>query len=107
MPTNNETEPSGELITRASSSMGRLVSYIIDVKQIIPDENQPLLAENSTIQVSNERDGRGNTSSLGAIFIIINAALGAGLLAFPVAFYSAGGYIPAMLTMMVSVCYYM
>lgn len=77
---------------------------------MIPDENQPLLVGKSSIQESSERDGwicddrlpQGNTSSLGAMFIIINAALGAGLLAFPVAFYSAGGIIPAMLTMLVS-----
>ena len=34
---------------------------------------------------------RGNSSAIGAVFIIVNAALGAGLLAFPQAFYNAGG----------------
>lgn len=33
----------------------------------------------------------GKSSAFGAIFIVINAALGAGLLAFPYAFYAAGG----------------
>lgn len=44
---------------------------------------------------------QGKTPPWGAVFIIINAALGAGLLAFPVAFYSAGGILPALLVMMV------
>lgn len=34
---------------------------------------------------------KGTSSPLGAVFIVVNAALGAGLLAFPFAFYSAGG----------------
>ena len=34
---------------------------------------------------------RGTSSAIGAIFIVVNAALGAGLLAFPQAFYNAGG----------------
>lgn len=39
----------------------------------------------------------GKSSAFGAVFIVINAALGAGLLAFPLAFYSAGGVIPGIL----------
>ncbi|XP_074864803.1 sodium-coupled neutral amino acid transporter 7 isoform X1 [Carettochelys insculpta] len=35
--------------------------------------------------------GAGTTSALGAIFIVVNAALGAGLLNFPAAFSTAGG----------------
>nr|XP_058901404.1 sodium-coupled neutral amino acid transporter 7 isoform X1 [Kogia breviceps] len=35
--------------------------------------------------------GRGTTSTLGAIFIVVNACLGAGLLNFPAAFSTAGG----------------
>ncbi len=42
------------------------------------------------------RRNEGILSALGAIFIIVNAALGAGLLTFPFAFYSAGGVIPGM-----------
>ncbi|KAG5849409.1 hypothetical protein ANANG_G00110080 [Anguilla anguilla] len=39
-----------------------------------------------------EREGRGGgTSALGAVFIVVNAALGAGLLNFPAAFNVAGG----------------
>ena len=74
------------------------------------DESRPLLARKGSVQESSVgprhwviRLPQGKTSPWGAIFIIINAALGAGLLAFPVAFYSAGGILPALLVMMVSV----
>ena len=36
---------------------------------------------------------QGKSTPFGAVFIVVNAALGAGLLAFPLAFYQAGGYI--------------
>lgn len=72
------------------------------------DERQPLLEEGNV----QERSGgllrlnnclpREKTSPLGAIFIIINAALGAGLLAFPLAFYRAGGIGEGLGVMMVS-----
>ncbi|KAM7146859.1 sodium-coupled neutral amino acid transporter 7 isoform 1-T4 [Macrochelys suwanniensis] len=38
-----------------------------------------------------QRPGAGTTSTLGAVFIVVNAALGAGLLNFPAAFSTAGG----------------
>ncbi|KAG7468625.1 hypothetical protein MATL_G00145070 [Megalops atlanticus] len=38
-----------------------------------------------------ERQRRGGTSATGAVFIVVNAALGAGLLNFPAAFNTAGG----------------
>ncbi|XP_019361381.1 PREDICTED: putative sodium-coupled neutral amino acid transporter 7 [Gavialis gangeticus] len=38
-----------------------------------------------------QEHGTGATSTLGAIFIVVNAALGAGLLNFPAAFSTAGG----------------
>ncbi|CAM5150240.1 unnamed protein product [Eretmochelys imbricata] len=38
-----------------------------------------------------QRPGAGTTSALGAVFIVVNAALGAGLLNFPAAFSMAGG----------------
>ena len=72
-------------------------------------ENQPLLR--ATVQEESDnaagpwlwevRLPQGKTPPWGAVFIIINAALGAGLLAFPVAFYYAGGILPALLVMMV------
>ncbi|XP_033013227.1 putative sodium-coupled neutral amino acid transporter 7 [Lacerta agilis] len=40
---------------------------------------------------SNEERGPAATSKLGAVFIVVNAALGAGLLNFPAAFSMAGG----------------
>ena len=39
-----------------------------------------------------------NTTSLGgAIFVLINAALGGGLLAFPSAYWSSGGFIMGLI----------
>ena len=45
---------------------------------------------------------RGTSSAFGAVFIIVNAALGAGLLAFPQAFYNAGGVTYGVLIEVVS-----
>ena len=45
---------------------------------------------------------RGSSSAIGAIFIVVNAALGAGLLAFPQAFYNAGGVVYGVLIEVVS-----
>lgn len=73
------------------------------------EESQPLLVgkgsvqERASTQLLEVRQPHGKTSPLGAIFIVINAALGAGLLAFPLAFYSAGGILPGLLVMIVSV----
>ncbi|XP_060041426.1 sodium-coupled neutral amino acid transporter 7 isoform X3 [Erinaceus europaeus] len=44
---------------------------------------------------------RGNTSTLGAVFIVVNACLGAGLLNFPAAFSTAGG-VAAGITLQMS-----
>lgn len=46
--------------------------------------------------------GRGTTSTLGAIFIVVNACLGAGLLNFPAAFSTAGGVAAGITLQMVS-----
>lgn len=79
-------------------------------------ESKPLLSGKKVkgIEESNEmtesllrgtRLPQGRTSPFGAVFVIINAALGAGLLAFPIAFYFAGGILPALLVMAVRVRY--
>ncbi|KAM5295548.1 solute carrier family 38 member 8 isoform 2-T3 [Glossophaga mutica] len=44
-------------------------------------------------------------SSLGAVFILLKSALGAGLLNFPWAFHKAGGVIPAFLVELVSLAF--
>ncbi|EPY74623.1 putative sodium-coupled neutral amino acid transporter 7 isoform 1 [Camelus ferus] len=49
------------------------------------------VAPKSEGEASPEIVGRGTTSTLGAIFIVVNACLGAGLLNFPAAFSTAGG----------------
>ena len=41
-------------------------------------------------------------SSLGAVFILLKSALGAGQLNFPWAFYKAGGMLPTFLVALVS-----
>uniref|UniRef100_A0A667YNB1 Sodium-coupled neutral amino acid transporter 7 n=1 Tax=Myripristis murdjan TaxID=586833 RepID=A0A667YNB1_9TELE len=45
----------------------------------------------SVRHLESERKSSGGVSSIGAVFIVVNAALGAGLLNFPAAFYMAGG----------------
>lgn len=45
---------------------------------------------------------RPSLSSLGAVFILLKSALGAGLLSFPWAFHKAGGVAPAFLVELVS-----
>ncbi|CAO2609769.1 Putative sodium-coupled neutral amino acid transporter 8 [Lemmus lemmus] len=44
-------------------------------------------------------------SSLGAVFILLKSALGAGLLNFPWAFYKAGGLVPTFLVALVSLLF--
>ncbi|XP_021112310.1 putative sodium-coupled neutral amino acid transporter 8 [Heterocephalus glaber] len=44
-------------------------------------------------------------SSLGAVFILLKSALGAGLLNFPWAFHKAGGVVPAFLVELVSLVF--
>ena len=48
---------------------------------------------------------KGTSSAFGAVFIIVNAALGAGLLALPQAFYNAGGVTYGVLIEVVSCVY--
>lgn len=45
---------------------------------------------------------KGTSSAIGAVFIVVNAALGAGLLTFPQAFYYAGGVAYGVLAEAVS-----
>ena len=49
----------------------------------------------------------GGTSTLGSIFLIINAALGAGLLNFPKAFDTAGGVLVAVVVQVVLLVFIM
>ena len=46
---------------------------------------------------------RGKSSVVEAVFIVVNAALGAGLLAFPYAFYYAGGWVQGLAIQLVCV----
>ncbi len=45
---------------------------------------------------------QGNSRSYGAVFIVINAAMGAGLLTFPYAFYLTGGWQWGLVVQLVS-----
>lgn len=60
------------------------------------DEKSPLLSSGQ-IQLSGQiikkaDELRGDSSPIGAVFIVVNAALGAGLLTFPYVFFLAGGH---------------
>lgn len=48
-----------------------------------------------------DRRRSGGVSPLGAVFIVVNAALGAGLLNFPAAFNMAGGVTAGVMLQMV------
>ena len=50
-------------------------------------------------RVSSTPEGlpKGKTSIFWAIFLVVNAALGAGLLAFPLSFYMTGGIVTGIL----------
>lgn len=63
-----------------------------------------LLQSPSVDSIQNpELEGRrsGGVSTLGAVFIVVNAALGAGLLNFPAAFNMAGGVTAGVMLQMV------
>ncbi|XP_038661936.1 putative sodium-coupled neutral amino acid transporter 7 [Scyliorhinus canicula] len=46
------------------------------------------------------RKREGSTSAFGAVFIVVNAALGAGLLNFPYAFFVAGGVVSGIILLL-------
>ncbi|XP_062868639.1 sodium-coupled neutral amino acid transporter 7 [Trichomycterus rosablanca] len=59
------------------------------------EEKAPLIHSNGPA-----KEQRGGTSTFGAVFIVVNAALGAGLLNFPAAFNMAGGVTAGVVLMM-------
>ena len=67
-----------------------------DSKEVSEDQEViiPLLRTRGPNNTENEDN---TTSPGGAIFVLINAALGAGLLAFPHAFWSSGGVATGLL----------
>ena len=81
-----------------------------DGDQECEDEQEPLInvgnnsASKSEYHVYQNEDKfpDGNTSVVGAAFIVGNAAIGGGLLAVPYAFYSAGGAVGGSLLEAVS-----
>ena len=60
------------------------------------NEKSPLLSgtqiQSSGQMVKKADELRGDSSPIGAVFIVVNAALGAGLLTFPYVFFLAGGH---------------
>ena len=49
------------------------------------------------VQVYTGRLPEGKTSPFWAIFLVVNAALGAGLLTFPLSFYMTGGIVSGII----------
>ena len=67
----------------------------IPLSQSIEESNSELeISPRNDNQINNATSQKG--SPIGAVFIIVNAALGAGLLSFPQAFMFAGGVIPGL-----------
>ena len=73
-----------------------------DLIHIENDEEHLIIPEHG-----DERADSGDTSTLGSVFLIINAALGAGLLNFPKAFDTAGGVLVAVLVQAVLLVFIM
>ena len=61
------------------------------------DSTNEHTAKKSLVNPKPSSSSEGNTSTLGAIFLIVNASLGAGLLNFPHAFDQAGGFLTVVL----------
>ena len=73
-----------------------------------PDENTGLLYDvagedysGTDVVTSNVVESKAGTGIFGATFIVINAAMGAGMLNFPNAFKNAGGILPGMFMQLV------
>ena len=58
-------------------------------------------SDSSSVDIRGTQELRGS-SPYGAVFIVVNAALGAGLLTFPYAFYLAGGWYGGLILQLVS-----
>ena len=58
-------------------------------------------SESSSVDTRVIQESHGS-SPYGAVFIVVNAALGAGLLTFPYAFYLAGGWYWGVILQLVS-----
>ena len=58
-------------------------------------------SDSSSVDIRGTRE-LGGSSPYGAVFIVVNAALGAGLLTFPYAFYLAGGWYGGLILQLVS-----
>ena len=78
------------------------VNYSEESREVSEDQKVviPLLRTHGPNNVENSKDK--TTSPGGTIFVLINAALGGGLLAFPYAFWSSGGIAVGLLLQAVS-----
>ena len=74
------------------------VNYTEESKEASEDQQVdiPLLRTHGPNNAENYSKDN-TTSPAGAVFVLINAALGGGLLAFPYAFWSAGGIVVGLL----------
>ena len=75
------------------SSSKDSLDWFLD-SQAMEDERDPLLKDRhiqDSILGGRTSELRGDSSPFGAVFIVVNAALGAGLLTFPYVFFLAGG----------------
>ncbi len=78
---------------------------------ISTSETKPLLIYNHSLSSIQDSDVsrklvQGNSSSFGAVFIVINAAMGAGLLTFPFAYFLTGGWQWGIVVQLVRIALY-
>ena len=64
----------------------------------VSEDQEGIIPLLRTHRLDNAEKLNNNTTSLGgAIFVLINAALGGGLLAFPNAYWSSGGFVMGLI----------
>ena len=72
----------------------------------LPMEHSIQSGNGSSEQLQGRKLPQGNSKAYGAVFIVINAAMGAGLLTFPYAFYLTGGWEWGVVIQLVGVVYF-
>lgn len=75
--------------------------YLLSVDKHSGNLQDDYNSNSSTVGIAGTQESRGS-SPFGAVFIVVNAALGAGLLTFPYAFYLAGGWYWGVVLQLVS-----
>ena len=104
-PLLKQEPPSDESINKANSINTKL-SNQFSTRSADDDDNNSVQSNKGTIHEGNGNRviSEGKSNLMGATFVVTNAALGAGMLTFPYAFYLTGGWYWGITTEVVSTC---